>query len=567
MLTMIASLKVNSIHRHIINCNQWILGRLQVRLWYWVILITSFIVLENPYIAKQALGSNLAIPPMGYSFMYLYTGLFLLFIVSIVAYHYKKYVLSWILLLPAIILTIAAYLRPIINTSLETTYLWVFPASILLINIIGIIVTSFINIRLDSSCWSIVSGAYNRLFSVQEFTTHPRLYYLLLGSIAFLVFALKNPAQSITQPLQIGTYICPTWFQDCYQWFFLSISAYEWWTVILMMLLAGSFTTIVYKRYTLGHFLLSVPVIWHLVLVGLLTHSDFYYGHVMFYIAIINTVLLFLPNKTVILGWLLLLIYVLSLGSKMTDSWFLGNVFRAMDLGLPVIGDRWHMLAAWAVILTEGIIVWFLLSKYRLLKYGALASLLIFHVYSIPIIQYFFPAVVIVVLLTIFATPNQFRLWSGSLGSRVWIFVLTAVLVLGQSVSLLIPGDSRLTAEGNRFGMHMFNAKVYCYVTTKITAREGITYNHWRVDRASSGYCEPYYQWYLLKQQCLQGGVSQAVLTMDIAINQEPYSRVVNQVDVCQTEYHFMQHNDWITIDSLATPVIEYPDNRSQEIL
>ncbi len=330
-----------------------------------------------------------------------------------------------------------------------------------------------------------------------------------------------------------------------------------------MVLLAGSAVAILYQRYALGHFLLSITAIWHLVLVGLLTHNDFYSGHVMFYIAAINIVLLFLPNKIATLGWFLILTYVLSLGSKMTDSWFVGNLFRALDLGLPVVGDRYHTLAAWAVMLTEGVIVWFLLSKHRLLKYGAITTLFIFHVYSILLIQYFFPAVAIVVLLAIFATSPSpsIKPLSGKTKSQLPLMVLTVLLVLGQSISWLIPGDSRLTAEGKRFGLHMFNTTSHCYVTTKVTDREGIVHsNHYRGRR--SGYCEPYYQWYPLKQQCLYNGVSQAVLTMDIAINSEPYRRAVNQIDACKTEYHPLKHNGWITINPKKMPVVKYYDNR-----
>ena len=455
------------------------------------------------------------------------------------------------------------YINPAIPTDLETTYLSWFVVGVA-VWLLVINITSRFTVKVPLFIHHF-SRWYEQLCSVQEFKANRSAPYLLIALITFLVFALKVPASSITLPLQVGEYICPTWFQNCYQFYFFSEQGYHIWSIVLVVLLSGALTAVVTRRFVLGHMLLLVPAIWHILLVGLFTHNDFYYGHVMLYVALFSGICLFLPNKSTTLGWVLILTYVLSLGSKMTDSWLQGNVFKALDLGLPLIGNQFSTTAALMVIILQGVVVWLLLCK-KPLRYGAVGALFIFHLYSVPLIQYFFPAVAIILLFILFLGYESPIRWPTKRLHQSIIIGITVLLLLGQSVSLSIPGDSRLTNEGVRFGLHMFKSLSWCYVTTSLQYEDGTRiHSLWQEERM--GYCNPYHQWYVVNQQCLYTPLEEAVLTIDIAINQEPYRRVVDTVAACSVNYSPIRHNEWIQINREALEVIKYETLRKQTIL
>lgn len=530
---------------------------------YWTTLITAFVILESPYVSKAILGSDLTIQPVGYSFMYLYAGLLLLFLLSGIQMYRGYTTTAWLLLLPSIITAFLGYIDPTIHTSLEHTYLHWFVLGVglwLLVKTIGQ------RVMLNVSPFRKYFTGYERLFSVHEFKNSQLAPYLLIASIAFLVFALKNPALSIVTPLQVGEYICPIWFQNCYEYYIFSEYGYHIWSIVLMLFLSGALVAVLSRRLVLGHMLLLVPAVWHIVLVGLLTHNDFYYGHVMFYVCIINFILLFLPNKIMTVGWVLMMTYILSLSSKMNDSWLGGGeIFKSLDLGLPIVGDQLHTPLALTVIAIHGGIIWLLLSK-KPLRYIAIGALFIFHIYSVVLIQYFFPAVAVVILLIVFLGHECPIHWPAKRLHQIIIIGLTALLILGQSVSLVIPGDSRLTREGVRFGLHMFQALPWCYITTSIRDQDNTESVQWW-EEERMGYCRPYYQWYVLKQRCLHNNLKSALLTMDIAINLEPYRRVLDEVNVCAVEYHPLRHNPWILIDRENLETVPYDTIRRQGIL
>lgn len=485
-----------------------------------------------------------------------------MYITSMYLVYRRKIGWGSLMLLPLGLTTLYAYISSETTTFLESSFLGWFT----LTGLLGIIVAPWIIKFITPNKLQKQARWYSRLFSLDEYTQYPLLQYIHLGSITFLVFALKSPSLSIVTPLQIGTYICPTWFQQCYQWYLFSPSMYKTWTIILMILLAGSLVLLIHRRYVLSHLLLAIPAIWHVILVGLLTHSDYYYGHVMFYLAMINFVFLLLPNKIMTLGWFLLLTYPLSLGSKMTDSWLGGEVFKILDLGLPIIGDRLHALAAWSVLFVEGVMVWLLLASQKKIRFLAVVALFGFHFYSIAMIQYFFPAVAILILIIVFVGHERPLQWPKKTTHRLIVIGITAVLICGQSISLFIPGDSRLTGEGKRYGLHMFQSIPDCFITTMVAdSNSYTTEKHWNEKR--QGYCEPYYHWYLLSQQCHHHQWQSAVFTIDLAINQEPYRRIVNQINACNTQYHPLLHNDWIGYDRNTLPIIEYTRDLSQNIL
>jgi len=499
------------------------------------------------------------IPPNGYSFMYGYTLFFIVSTIILLLHINKKYIFSYFLSAGTLLFTLYILQFNILQIP---DGLYIFIISILLVSLITHTLLTYKKQTLLQKDTSF-SQKYSSLFFLHEFKNIPFLSYGLMASSVFVFSLLQYTPNSITTPLKIGEYICPTWFQSCYNLYFLNSSQYTNFSYILFFSLACSFVFAYYKRYNLSHFFLFVPLSWLTILVTLLTHSDYYYGHVTLYVVLTGWVLLLLPNKKTTLGWLLIMTYVLSIGSKITDSWLQGEVFRALELGLPYIGKGFEVFATWTVLLVEGVIVWFLFSKNKILYYGALATLVSFHVYSIALIQYLFPAVAVVFLCIVFLREPGALQWPQKKKHKIILILLTCMFIVGQSVSLITPGDSRYTAEGKRFGLHMFTSLNSCHITVEEKINEDFQIIRSDFD-TRLGYCEPYYQWYILKQQCIHSEKN-LVLTMDISINNEPFYRTIDSLEVCGSQYHPLQHNSWIKIQNRE--VINHTEDRKQNIL
>lgn len=153
--------------------------------------------------------------------------------------------------------------------------------------------------------------------------------------------------------------------------------------------------------------------------------------------------------------------YWLAAFAKLTPSWLYGEYFRSVPPGLPYFPgyDPIIIFLGLYVLVMElvGPFAW--LTRNRWLHRWMLASLLFFHAYSGLIVGFWYPSLMLPVVL------GGLWGWDGPLQEQyrfqprhipLWLYV--ALQLVGGLYHLTVPGDVRLTAEGRYLGLFMFDA-------------------------------------------------------------------------------------------------------------
>jgi hypothetical protein len=362
------------------------------------------------------------------------------------------------------------------------------------------------------------------------------------------------------------------------------VAAWEYMALFAMML------TIVWamwrNHWTLAHALMLILFVWDALITLIFSfNAAAPYGY---YHLILTAVLLFASQKEFFLKISFILMYFLSATTKIDSTWILGTYFSTLKLGLPLFPAFSTALLTNLVMGMQMIGCWFLVSKRTPLRYAALAYFAFFHWYSGIFVLYKYPTITLPSLLILFGplyrqTPIPF----GRKTVVGWIILL--LVCVFQILGFAAPGDRRLTLEGNKFGMFMFEANHQCIVTVTsyiesdakpenrsyplgdcsdatclvlTTAhREGSMLV--RTDRYESGNswnrCYPYVWWSRLHRQCeLKSNTKRIGFTMEHSINGGPFYRIVDLPNICDIAYKPFGPNTWIMSPPDA-PITGYP--------
>jgi len=169
------------------------------------------------------------------------------------------------------------------------------------------------------------------------------------------------------------------------------------------------------------------------------------------------------------------------------------------------------------------------------------------------------------------------------------------LVAIFQLLGFIAPGDRRITLEGNRFGMFMFEANHQCVATTKsysggrletktlrevqngtpcsgffclvsdkISVEDGHRVQERRFESGTAwNRCDPYIWWSRLRKQCASNdGINRIALQFDHSINGGPFFRIVDVLDICSLDYRTFGHNDWI-LRPPESPIVGYPVENS----
>ena len=125
-------------------------------------------------------------------------------------------------------------------------------------------------------------------------------------------------------------------------------------------------------------------------------------------------------------------------------------------------------------------------------------------------------------------------------------WVLVVVLFVFQSLPFVISGDQKITLEGNKYGLYMFEANHQCISVSQIFLKGGGFNERIRESESSRNRCDPYARWFQLNQICLRDpDVESVAWTFDHSINGGPFYRIVDVQDACQLQYKPLEHNAW----------------------
>ncbi len=305
-----------------------------------------------------------------------------------------------------------------------------------------------------------------------------RLYGALLALCQVMTFCVWVGREHIRQLSDLGNPVCWPFFETCFRYRPFTFSQV---TGLLLLYGAVSVVSVLLflfpRRCGLAYgWLLLTNAFKTLIYV-----QDYRLRLNQHYmLALATAAFLFVPNKRVVLRYLLVAFYVWASTLKYNAEWLSGEALYGDPLGVP----RSLIPASCAyVVLLESFLVWGVLSRVRWVYWGSLLQLVLFHIVSWPVVGWFYP-VLMFVLLAIFPLGRMYphpsepqsllgSLLTGRQPRSTYVFL--AFFSMLQLIPVAMPGDEKVTGEGRLFSLHMFDARVVCHGAITLRFKNGTT--------------------------------------------------------------------------------------------
>lgn len=406
---------------------------------------------------------------------------------------------------------------------------------------------------------SVWAQRVRRWFSLDEWTQDGIVSALLACLLLTFAFSLNrwslNP--DITQEaVTRGVAVCPPYFQECTRFYVLQ----GWPQYSYMVWYMGLFALWIWavacwcNRWVVWLFgALFALYAWEVVYLFGLTFTR--HGNYDYYHMLLGLVVLFLPNKRAFSQILFVLLYFFSASVKFHQGWIAGTYFSSLKEGMPLFPSAWIPVMTHGVIWLELLGCWALLSSKKPLRYGALVFYALFHLYSGVLVGWQYPIATLPVLWVLFASTQALPLRFNSTQKNLVGWVVLMVLFVLQLTAESIPGDRKLTLEGNELGMYMFDANHQCLSHETTVANGSANTRHSASTRAWYR-CDPYVTWYRLKYYQCPLSQQKVSWQFDHSINGGPFFRIVDVPNVCETEYRWLHHQAWIKTPQEGAPTI-----------
>jgi len=416
-----------------------------------------------------------------------------------------------------------------------------------------------------------IERRYRAVFSLDEYDESLALRWAF-GALVFayyVAFVWWTSSDALTiQSAQKGVHVCWPYFQECGSWYFLQTLPHGYLQTILYMGLFGLLVHAVYRlsrrEWALAQLSLLIPFLWHFIAVFVLSVLNV--GNYHYYLFFFGLILLFFPHKEFFLKLCIVLFYFLSTIAKLHESWVLGTYFSSLKTGLPLFPE-WS-IPFWTnlVIFMEMVGAWLLLSKQVVLQRAVLIFFIAFHLYSGILVEYRYPSTVLPMLIIMFGPFYRYSAPPLDRRSLIgWGMVLCMFLL--QISPKLIPGDEKLTHEGNKYGLYMFESNHQCVSSTRRYWKDGSVTESTGESEIARVRCDPYTYWFRLKQFCARNkdSIERVEWTFDHSINGAAFLRIVEERDACALTYRPFGRNTWIKTDKDNPAVIGYPVENTYE--
>ena len=359
-----------------------------------------------------------------------------------------------------------------------------------------------------------------------------------------------------------GWHLCWPYFRNCGDWYFLSMlpdgysqNLFYMGLFVVMALVAVCLWK---KRLAAAHFGLALLLLWEVVFLFVLNIGR--RGNYDYYQVILTFILLLLPYKFSFLRITFCSLYFLSSSIKINAGWVLGTYFTSLQIGMPIFPQESTPLFTNTVIFMEMVGTWFLLSRHRILQRLALIYFISFHLYSGIIVWYRYPASIMPYLLILFGPfyeKSEVPLTRRSLPG--WAFMV--FLACMQSISFIIPKDSRMTFEGLNYGFYMFDSNHQCASAREVVYKSGKSKVSVTEMPSSRSRCDPYYRLFKIWSLCKREAevIDHVKWRFIQSINGGPFYKIVDVDNACRLEYKVFGHNDWIRTPQDGAELLGYP--------
>lgn len=411
-----------------------------------------------------------------------------------------------------------------------------------------------------TSFWGKARAYYIRIFSIREIQQDValRLYggAILIGYLATFRMWQMDTTTTV-DAIDKFQVTCWPFFQSCSKWIWMQTLPYGYSQTVFFMVMFALMIFAAWALFTRRVVAAHATIFVLFIARVYMTLIDFYHnGNFDYYHTTFNIVFLFLPRKRFFGSLMIVLFYFLSCATKIHPSWTWGGYFNSMRDGLPLVPRGTEAVLTNFIIFMEMLMSWFMFSRNKYLQRGVFAFFCFFHVYSGTLVGYHYPSIVMPPLVIFFGT--LFRPFPTVPLSRAAIpgWTLVALLLAIQMYSHTIPGDTKLTLEGDHYGLYMFEANHECRI---VYMDEGGKVLQSRDNVVARNRCNPWeYLTHGQQRFCRDHSVGKVRFAMIHSVNGGPFYQIVDEPDLCSLHYTAFGHNEWIKDENTA-PIVGRP--------
>jgi hypothetical protein len=328
---------------------------------------------------------------------------------------------------------------------------------------------------------------------------------------------------------------------------------YTLWAFLVLSALAGG--CFLRRRVTAGYWLLTFVT---LVRLAIMIQDYRLRANQHYMLNWVVLAFLFLPVKRVLLQHVIVSLYFWAGILKVDWEWLTGVALYNQDrLWLPA---ALVPASCVYVVILETTLVFGLYARGALF-WATLAQLAAFHIFSWPIVGFWYPTLMFCLLAILPLTrllhpPQEWVTFRDlrHLPRRPTHAVVLAAFGALQLVPHAFPGDSALTGEGRLVALHMFDALVVCEATLTHHLADGSTREvalreAERLPHRSR--CDPMIFFDLAKNNCRRRAAG--VVDLDLSLrsrhsSERDYRPTIDVKNFCAANltYSMWRHNGWI---------------------
>ncbi|MFN2427112.1 MAG: hypothetical protein ABR587_11775 [Candidatus Binatia bacterium] len=380
-----------------------------------------------------------------------------------------------------------------------------------------------------------------------------RLYGVALACVNVLTF-VHWQASGLSRTLAGNrTPICWPFWEDCHAWRVLTVESVSAILGIYLVLSVAAGACFLSKRHVRwGYFgLILVNALRVAIMV-----QDFTLRANQHYMASWAALaFLFFPHRRVLVPALLVSFYFWAGVLKLDMEWLSGAaLYNRERLWIP---DALVPASCVYVVVLEMVLIFGLYARRSWIFWATFGQLLLFHVYSWPIVGFYYPMLMfglisIFALIRLSGPPMSLRSVAGTGGPAV---ILLGGFALTQFLPVAFPGNSAITGEGRLFALNMFDARVVCHASATLRTEDGRSR---KVFLSNKSYakriaCDPILFFNLAREKCRGSDRKARVVDLDLSLRSRrttdgEFRDVIDLRNFCTSgvTYDMWRPNDWI---------------------
>lgn len=280
-------------------------------------------------------------------------------------------------------------------------------------------------------------------------------------------------------------------------------------------------------------------------------------GNYHYIVFIVTAFYLFVPDKKRSLQWVLVCCYFFSGILRLTPDWLSG---RALN-NLAFLNWKQLEFALVSILILELVISFGFLFRSAWIRWFTLASFVIFHIASYFWVGYFFPGMMLLVLLfyplvwSNLDSNDQFvERQVGFLPAQKISLLCLFLFCAAQIFPLTFPGDPAVSGEARTFSLNMFDARVTCDEVVLLRYKSKVVEVQPRGRRMASRLrCDPQAVWSRLKSLCSEQEKDSSFIDLDYhwmgkRVTDSNWTTEIRIDQFCtkNPEFSMFTPNDWI---------------------